>query len=177
MKTHGIDINRVRVTPKEQAKVEAALSVLAKLGATPSKKVLRRIKMASRVRLDRDAITRIEDMLTLEEAADIVYSRKSRTIIVYSRDSLAKKQEHGRKLGSGALNKPKPFLSRLSPEDRRAISRKGGLAAAKKRAEKAAMKKKRGPHWTQKPENRDKVMALTKKATAARHTKTSTAGA
>lgn len=67
--------------------------------------------------------------------------------------------------------KPKPYLSRLSPEQRRELSRRGGLAAAKKRADKAARLKARGPHWTQLPQHREKVLAIHKKMLAARSAK------
>jgi hypothetical protein len=77
----------------------------------------------------------------------------------------------GASLIGQAKAKKKPFLSRLTPEQRSEISRRGGLASAKKRADKAAMRKKRGPHWTQRPENREKVLALTSKATAAKKSK------
>ncbi len=72
---------------------------------------------------------------------------------------------------SQAAKVKKPYLSRLDPEARKAISRKGGLAAAKKRADHAAKIKARGPHWTQKPENRDRVKSLLAKATAANKAK------
>jgi hypothetical protein len=169
MKTQGIDISKVRITKKEQEKVEAALATLAKLGATPSKRVLHRIAMANRVRLDRDAIRRIEDKLTTDGHADVVLNRK-RNIIVYSRETLAKKQEHGRRLGSKLLGK-RGYLARLSPQERKELARKGGKAAAEKRSKKAAAKKARGLHWTQKPENRAKVLAATKAATDARYKK------
>lgn len=71
----------------------------------------------------------------------------------------------------GAGGKKKPFLARLDPEKRKEIARRGGLASAKKRADHKAKIKARGPHWTQKPENKDRVDALLKKATAARNAK------
>ena len=167
-----IDISKVRITKIEQAKVEAALAVLAKLGATPSRRVLHKVKMANRFRLDRGMITRIEDQLTVDGSADVVVNRKRDDIIVYSRETLAQKQEHGKKLGSGAFKKKTVGgLAGMSPEERREAGRKGGLAAAQKRSKKAEMRKKRGPHWTQRPENREKVVELARKAAAARKNK------
>jgi len=165
-----IDISKVHITKKEQERFDAALPILIKLGAVPSRKVQQKVKMANRFRLNRGMITRIEDQLTVGGSADVVLNKKRDDIIVYSRETLALKQEHGKKLGSGAFKKKAaPYLSRLTPEQRKEIARKGGIASAQKRADKKAKRAARGPHWTQKPENRAKVMALTKKATAARH--------
>jgi len=81
----------------------------------------------------------------------------------------------------GRGGKKKPYLARLDPEKRREIARQGGLASAKKRKHKDEMRKKRGLHWTQKPENQDRVKSLLAKATAAnkakKASKTTTAGA
>jgi len=70
-----------------------------------------------------------------------------------------------------AKDKKAPFLSRISLERRKEIGRQGGLAAAKKRAEKAAMKAKRGPHWTQMEKYREKKDALVAKMVAANKAK------
>lgn len=76
-----------------------------------------------------------------------------------------------REAAKGPGGRKKPYLARLDPEKRRELARKGGLAAAKKRSDHAAKIKARGPHWTQKPENKDRVASLLKKATDARNAK------
>lgn len=78
---------------------------------------------------------------------------------------------------AAAKTKKRPYLSRLDPEKRREIARRGGLAAAQKRKHKKEMLAKRGPHWTQRPENRERVKNLLAKATAANKAKKAAAGA
>lgn len=65
-----------------------------------------------------------------------------------------------------AKGKKAPSFSALSPERRKEISRRGGLAAAAKRKAHKAAIAARGLHWTQKPENRQKVVDQLARAAA-----------
>lgn len=104
-------------------------------------------------------------------------------VVITGLDQLKANMKPFNKRGFGSAKHPltpnqasgktkKPYLSRLDPEARKALARRGGLAAAQKRKHKEEMRKKRGPHWTQRPENAQKVKDLLARASAAKAKKT-----
>lgn len=170
LKSKGFSQDAV-VRFKEQAKSRRLTS-----------KQVERALMANR----RDKLKTICHHVATTGQAHLYLSVMGDKVVLTGIEQLKLNQKPFNKRGFGSAKHPlkpheaarvkKSYLQRLAPEERRELARKGGLAAAQKRKHKEEMRAKRGPHWTQKPENRARLNSILAKMTAVSKAKRTAAG-